>query len=150
MRSKGDVITGAAFALFAFAMYAHTFSDRYVNPFLFGDVSTVFFPRVLLILIVLLSVGLIIRGFCTAGSAGAQPVKVGRIAVTYLACITTIVGVWFLGFLIAMPPGIVAIGLAMGQRRLVALITTAIAAPLLIWIALGRLAQVSLPSGVLF
>jgi len=150
VRSKGDVFIGAAFSLFALAMYAHTFSDRYVNSFLFGDVSTVFFPRVLLILIALLSGGLVVRGLFVAGSTDGPAVRIGRIAVTYLACVATIAGVWLVGFLIAMPLGIVAIGLAMGQRRLVALIATAVIAPLLVWFVLGRLAQVSFPHGTLF
>lgn len=149
-QGRADVLYGIVIAIFAIAMFGHTFSSRYDNEFLFGDVSTVFFPRLLLGLIVALSLGLALRGARGQGEDALPEINVIRVASTYGAAALAIAGVWFVGYLLAMPIGVFLIGLALGYPNKVILAATSVVAPVLVWIVLAKFAQVSFPAGTLF
>ena len=149
-QGRADVIYGAVAAMGGTAMFTHTFSDRYSNEFLFGDVSTTFVPRILLGLIVLLSLGLVIKGLRDRDGGSLPAVAIGRVALVFGACVLSIAGVWFIGYLIAMPIGVFLVGWAFGYPNKLVLLVTAIVAPLLTWLVLAEFAQVSFPNGQIF
>lgn len=147
---KADVLYGIVILTCACAMLAHTYSDIYDTGPLFGDVSTVFVPRVLLISIGVLSVGLIVKGALARDGETIEPMNWGRIASTFVAASATTAGVWYLGYLIAMPVGIFLTGVAIGYRNWIVLAVASIIGTATVWLALGYLARVSLPEGQIF
>ena len=149
-QAKMDVIYGLVMACGAIAMFAHTFSSRYNNEFLFGDVSTVFLPRLLLGCIVLLALSLSLKGMRSNSEESLPDVNVARVALTFGAAAIAVTGVWFVGYLYAMPVGVFLIGVALGYPNKMILAAVAVIAPFAVWLVLAKFAQVSFPSGTLF
>lgn len=153
-RIHPDFYYGLVLLIVGCGLLWHTFSDRYDFDLLFGDVSTVFFPRVILILWVGLSAILIVKGYRGSGSAEdrARVISVGipRLLLVLAAIVASAVVLWMTGLLVGGPLSMIAIGLALGYRRLVFLVPVSIALPVIIWFALGEIAKISLPSGVLW
>ena len=147
---KTDILYGAITALVAAGMIVHTYDDRYVSEFLFGDVSTVFVPRLLLGAIVILALFLVLKGLRDREGVSLPAVQIGRVMAVFAAIVATIAGVWFIGYLIAMPVGVFVIGWAIGYPNKLILAVTAVVAPMLTWFVLGQFAQVSFPPGALF
>lgn len=148
--AKADVIYGLVLGVSASVMMVHTFSSRYEVAHLFGDVSTMFTPRLLLGVMMALSVALVFKGLRNRGGDVLAPVNVPRVALTFLAAAATTAGVWFIGFFIAMPVGIFLTGLALGYPGRVVLAGTSVAGTIIVWFTLGVFANVALPTGVLF
>ena len=149
-QGRADFIFGAITAVASIAAFVHTFADRYTSEFLFGDVSTMFVPRLLLGLIVLLAVGLMLKGIRDREGGRLPEIAIGRTVAVFSACVLSIAGVWYIGFLIAMPVGVFLVGWTMGYSNKLVLAGTAVAAPLLTWVILGKLAQVAFPTGTFF
>lgn len=149
-KAKADVIYGIVILATAAAMLAHTYSDIYDTGPLFGDVSTVFVPRILLISICVLSAGLIARGALSHDDDTLETMNWGRIAVTFAAASATTAGVWYFGYFLAMPVGIFVTGLAIGYRNWIVLALAGVIGTATVWITLGYLARVSLPEGQIF
>ena len=149
-RGRADVLCGILAASTAGAMFAHTFSPRYDIEFLFGDVSTVFFPRILLGIIIILSLALAIKGF--RDNSGAQIAEVNwlRVFMAFGATTLGIAGVWFLGFLIAMPIAIILLGATLCYPNKLVLILSSIVAPVIVWAVLAEFALVAFPTGTIF
>lgn len=149
-QARADMLYGLVMAAAALAMFVHTFSDRYDNEFLFGDVSTVFFPRLLLGTIVTLALALALKGAKSNSEEEFLIVNLGRVAMTYGAAVLAALGVWYIGYLYAMPFGVFLVGLALGYPNKLVLAGVSIVAPLTIWVVLAQFAQVSFPTGTLF
>ncbi|WP_417522775.1 hypothetical protein [Marinovum sp.] len=139
-----------AVLLAAAAMYFHTFSDRYDSGPLYGDVSTVFVPRVILIALGTLAAGLALRGALRPAGPAGRDLNWSRIILTFAAASAMSLGAYLLGYWIAMPLGVFLTGLAIGYPRKAVLAAVSLAATALVWFALGYLARVSLPQGQLF
>jgi len=149
-KTKADVIYGVVILATAAAMLAHTYSDIYDTGPLFGDVSTVFVPRILLITICLLSAGLIARGALNHDDQTLEAMNWARISATFAAACATTAGVWYFGYFLAMPLGIFLTGLAIGYRNWIVLAVASVFGTMTVWITLGYLARVSLPEGQVF
>ena len=148
--AKADVIYGLVLGVLASVMMVHTFSSRYEVAHLFGDVSTMFAPRLLLGVMIALSVALVFKGLRNRGGDVLASVNIPRVALTFLAATATTAGVWFIGFFIAMPIGIFLTGLALGYPGKLVLAGTSVAGTIIVWLTLGVFANVALPAGVLF
>lgn len=148
--AKADVIYGLVLGVMASVMMVHTFSSRYEVAHLFGDVSTMFTPRLLLGVMIALSAALIFKGLRNRGGDVLESVNVPRVVLTFLAATATTAGVWFIGFFIAMPIGIFLTGLALGYPGKLVLAATSLAGTIIVWLTLGVFANVALPTGVLF
>ncbi len=148
--AKADVIYGLVLGVMASVMMVHTFSSRYEVAHLFGDVSTMFTPRLLLGVMIALSAALIFKGLRNRGGDVLESVNVPRVVLTFLAATATTAGVWFIGFFIAMPIGIFLTGLALGYPGKLVLAGTSLAGTIIVWLTLGVFANVALPTGVLF
>ena len=148
--AKADVICGLVLGAMASAMMVHTFSSRYEVAHLFGDVSTMFAPRLLLGVMIALSAALIFKGLRNRSGEVLESVNVPRVVLTFLAATATTAGLWFIGFFVAMPIGIFLTGLALGYPGRFALAGTSIAGTIIVWFTLGVFARVALPTGVLF
>lgn len=144
------------FALFAVGgwLFLHTFSDRYDFDLLFGDVSTVFFPRIVLILWMGLSAILIVNGLRGRGDGEDRErvlsVGIPRLVLVFAVTVAAAVVLWLAGLLIGGTALMIAVGLALGYRRLILLVPVSLAVPAAIWFALGHVARISLPAGVLW
>ncbi|MEO1018073.1 MAG: tripartite tricarboxylate transporter TctB family protein [Pseudomonadota bacterium] len=143
VRRGTDTIYGIVSFSIALILFIHTYSERYEINHLFGDVSTVLVPRILLGSWMFLSAILVIRdSLSLAVFADVQWrnfVLIGAIASLIVG------GLWLFGFLVTMPFGLFALGWAFGYRRWVVLLIVSIAAPLAVWLVLSYLAAVPLP-----
>ena len=148
--ARADVIYGLVLAVMASVMMVHTFSSRYEVAHLFGDVSTMFAPRLLLGVVIALSAALVCKGLRNRRGDVLESVNVPRVVLTFLAATATTAGVWFIGFFIAMPIGIFLTGLALGYPGKFALAGTSLAGTIIVWLTLGVFANVALPTGALF
>ncbi len=147
---RADSIYGLVFFVAAAALFAHTYSDLYDTGPLFGDVSTVFVPRILLGLIAALSVALMVKGLLDRSGERLAPINWRRLFLTFAAACLTTAGLWYLGFLIAMPFGVFLTGLAIGYPNRLILAAASIASTGVVWLMLGYVARVSLPEFHLF
>ena len=147
--AHADTACGGAIFLAAAVMFVHTFSDRYDIGMLFGDVSTVFFPRIILGLIMLLAAALAGKGLRAGANRVLVTVDLRRTALAFLIAAATTAGMWWLGFLLATPFGLIALGLVLGYRKPLPLLAVSIAGPAIVWIVLVFGANVSVPAGIL-
>ena len=153
-RIHPDFYYGLALLLSVGALLWHTASDRYDFDPLFDDVSTVYFPRMILILWVALSAILLVNGLRGRGSeedrARLMAVGLPRLFVVLAVIIASALVLWLTGLLIGGPILMVAVGVALGYRRWVILVPVSIVLPITFWFALGKIARISLPSGILW
>ena len=102
----------------------------------------------------LLSCILIANGLRGRGSpedhARLKAVDIGRFLLVLIVIIFSVVVLWLTGLLIGGPLMMIAVGLALGYRRLALLVPVSVAMPLIIWFALGKVARISLPMGILW
>ncbi len=149
-KAKADIVLGIALLAAASLMFAHTFANRYDSGPLFGDVSTVFVPRIVLVLIGCLAVIMAIRGAMTRDSEQLEELNWRRMAITFGAACATSLGIWVFGYVLAMPVGIFLVGLAIGYPNKLVLAATCVVATAVIWVALGYFARVPLPTGTIY
>jgi hypothetical protein len=149
-----DFYYGIVLLIIGGGLLFHTMSERYDFDLLFGDVSTVFFPRIILIMWVLLSGILIANGLRGRGNsedhARFKAVDIGRFLLVLVVIVVAAIVLWLIGLLIGGPLMMIAVGLSLGYRRLVLLVPVSVTIPVIIWFALGEVARISLPSGVLW
>ncbi len=138
-----DTIYGIVSFAIALALFFHTFSERYEFNHLFGDVSTVLVPRVLLISWMALSLLLVVKDRMSLAVFGG--VNWPRLALVSVLSVATTVALWLFGFLAVMPVGLFLLGWAFGYRRWLILAMVSIVGPLAVWLILDKLAAVSLP-----
>ena len=144
-----DIVSGSAILVGAAVMLLHTFSDRYDLGMLFGDVSTVFFPRVVLGALMLLSAVLVVRGVRAGEGEALGAIDAPRLALVAVVAALTALGVFWLSFMLVMPIGIFGVGWTLGFRRPVPLAVASIAGPAVVLVALERAANVAVPTGLL-
>lgn len=153
-RIHPDFYYGLVLLIIGGALLWHTTSDRYDFDPLFDDVSTVYFPRIILILWAGLSGILIVNGLRGRGSADDQArlmaVDIPRLLLVLVVIIASALVLWMIGLLIGGPILMVAVGLALGYRRWVFLVPLSILLPIATWFALGKISEISLPSGILW
>ena len=153
-RIHPDFYFGLVLLLIGGALLWHTTSDRYDYDPLFDDVSTVYFPRIILVLWVVLSAVLIARGLLGRGSEEDRlrlmSVGLPQLLMVLGVIIASAVVLWSVGLLIGGPVLMVAVGVALGYRRWLYLVPLSVALPIAIWFTLGKIAEISLPSGILW
>lgn len=138
----------AALALIALAVVAYgiTYSFDEVPAAISQGMGPTAFPRLVAIVIMLLSVWLFI-----AGRRGDEPLE--RIDPVVFVVIAGAIGfmgvVWLVGITVAMGIAILALGLVWGERRRLALTATAVLLPAAIWLLFVKGLKVTLPVGVL-
>ena len=149
-----DFFYGLVLLAIGGGLFLHTFSDRYDFDLLFGDVSTIFFPRIVLILWMGLSAILIVNGARGRGDTADRKrlaaIALPRLTIVLGVTIATAVFLWAAGLLIGGPVLMISIGIALGYRRWIALVPFSIALPVAVWIALSKVAKIALPAGVLW
>ncbi len=132
----------------------HTFNGKYQFDLLFGDVSTVFFPRVVLIIWIGLSIILILRGYFSNRLADDSHRTFYKGAPRLLLVLTVLVLttfiLWIVGLFLGGPILLIALGLAFGYRRLIILIPMGLILPFVIWYILGEVSKINLPTGLLW
>ena len=153
-RIHPDFYYGLVLLIIGGGLLLHTGSDRYDFDLLFGDVSTVFFPRIILILWIALSAILIVNGLRRRGSQQDHQ-RVMAVGLTGLFSVLAMIvasalAVWLSGLLIGGAVSMVAVGVALGYRRWVILIPVSVVFPVVVYFALGHVAKISLPSGILW
>lgn len=153
-RIHPDFFYGLVLLIIGGGLFLHTNSDRYDFELLFGDVSTVFFPRIILIMWMGLSGILIVNGLRGLGSAEDRDrlfsVGIPRLISTLGVIVVSAVVVWLIGLLIGGAILMIAVGIALGYRRFAILVPVSILLPVALWFALGHVARISLPSGLLW
>lgn len=153
-RIHPDFYYGLVLLIIGGGLLLHTGSDRYDFDLLFGDVSTVFFPRIILILWILLSAILIANGLRRRGPQqghqGVMAVGLTGLFSVLAMIIASALAVWLTGLLLGGAASMIAVGAAFGYRRWVILIPVSVVLPVIVYFALGHVAKISLPSGVLW
>lgn len=153
-RIHPDFYYGLVLLIIGGGLLFHTSNDRYDFELLFGDVSTVFFPRVILIMWMGLSGILIVSGLRGLGSAEDRDrlVSVGmpRLLWTLAVIVASALVLWLVGLLAGGAILMIAVGIALGYHRWAILIPVSLALPVATWFALGHVARISLPSGILW
>ena len=153
-RIHPDFYYGLVLLIIGGGLFLHTGSDRYDFDLLFGDVSTVFFPRIILVLWILLSAILIANGLRRRGSEQdhqrVMAVKLTGLFSVLAVIIASALAVWLAGLLLGGAVSMIALGAALGYRRWSVLVPVSVVFPVIVHFALGHVAKISLPSGVLW
>ncbi|MEM7023707.1 MAG: tripartite tricarboxylate transporter TctB family protein [Pseudomonadota bacterium] len=137
--------TFVVLVIFAALMFASTFSSEYDVPSFGGDVSTVFVPRIYLVILLLLSV----LALCTKDTTPPSEVETrasDRRLITVVAiAAATGFAMLYVGFVIATIPGFFLFCFAFGYRKLAWLVLFSILAPLVVWFLFNDLLELPLP-----
>ena len=153
-RVHPDFYYGLVLLIVGGGLLVHTLHDRYDFDLLYGDVSTVFFPRIILIMWIGLSSVLMANGLRGRGASEDHKrllaVGIPRLALVFVVVVASAIFLWLVGLLIGGPVLMIAVGIALGYRRLAILIPVSVVLPIVTWLALGRVARISLPSGILW
>jgi len=153
MARHGDLFIGLVIAGIALLLLLHSFSARYTATSIAGDVSTVFFPRLLLGAMTLGGIALVVQAFrgTTMSRDTPEPAHgaIKRLIAVAVVMVATSLGMSIVGFLWAMPIGLALMGFAFGSRATVALPAVALLAPLACWWVLHNLAGVPFPTGIM-
>ena len=142
-----DILYGLFLGAIAIALFAHTFSDIYeFNP-LIENVSTVFFPRIILGAIVICASALISQGVRNTDPDDHLPqIDVKRTLLVFAAVAATTAGIWFIGYFYAMPVGVFLTGWALRYPNKWILAATSVSATVIVWVALAHFAAVTFPT----
>lgn len=134
-------------------LFLHTFSDRYeFNPLL-GDVSTVFFPRIVLVALFVLAAVLTVRGTVRSpddGEEASGTLDVARLSAVFGAICLSAVILWLAGLVLGGPLVVALTAWTLGYRNPYVLAAVAVILSLLLWAVLGEVAGVSVPRGAIW
>ncbi|ASJ71311.1 tripartite tricarboxylate transporter TctB family protein [Granulosicoccus antarcticus] len=156
---RNNICSAITFLLISGLLLLHTFSDRYTAFSDPDEISTVFVPRILLILLFTLATLLLVRALrMPAGTRadGAQAVDkqerkraIIRVMTVFFILLVMASIQDTLGFYATMALGILTTGWTMGCRNKLALLIVGLLAPLATWYIIVQLAELSLPAGIL-
>lgn len=160
MSRRNNICSAITVLLIAGLLFISTLSARYTEFADPDEISTVFVPQVLLILLMALATLLLIRALrMPAGTraAGSKPVdrqERQRAVFRVSSALGVMLAMGFLqdilGFYATMVPGIFLIGLAIGCQSKRALALVSLIAPLVVWLIIVQVAELSLPAGIFF
>ena len=141
---------GAALFTLAALLFASTFASDYAVEAMFGDVSTVFVPRLFLAAWMVFAAFVFVSGFTKPEIKGLPEVAWPRLAAVAGVAVVTGVGMLQVGFLLSTIPGFFAFTWLYGYRRPVPLVVVSILLPLAIWLLFVEVFQLPLPQSSWF
>jgi putative tricarboxylic transport membrane protein len=145
-QSGWDLAYGGVLFVIGAILFASTFDPRYTGMGIGSDFSPMFFPRVLLALWMGLSI--VIAARCMLANLPDEVLPAQRWSRLAAVCIAVAVFTWLMeaiGFLLAMIPACVVVGLLFGYRRPGPLIGFSVVFPVAIWLIFVKVIQVPLP-----
>lgn len=140
-----DRIYGAALFLAAALLFLTTYSAEYQQGGQFGDVSTVFVPRIFLIAWMLFAAIQCIGGFFREDAEAYPAVQWGKLGAVSAVAVLAAFAMLGAGFLIATIPGFFLFTWAFGYRRPVILAILSIVFPIGIWLLFIHVFKLPLP-----
>lgn len=143
-------VYGAALFFLAALLFASSFSSDYAVEALFGDVSTVFVPRLFLIAWMAFAALVFARGFTGPDIEGLPEVAWRRLGLVASVGVLTGLGMLTIGFLLSTVPGFFAFVWLYGYRRPVPLLLISLFLPLAIWLIFVQVFQLPLPQSPWF
>jgi len=130
-------------------LFVSTYSDIYNVPSFGGDVSTVFVPRVYLVLWIVLS---FLAFFTSRNSLGESTeassmdtFSFTKLLLSTIISVATAFAMVSFGFILATIPGFFLFCWTFGYRKLWVLIIISIVAPLALWFIFNNFLQLPLP-----
>ena len=143
-------VYGAALFALAALLFASSFSSDYAVEALFGDVSTVFVPRLFLIAWMALAALVFQRGFAGPEIEGLPEVAWRRLGLVASVGVLTGLGMLTIGFLLSTIPGLFAFVWFYGYRKPVPLALVSLLLPLTVWLIFVEVFQLPLPQSPWF
>ena len=141
---------GAALFTLAALLFASTFAGDYAVEAMFGDVSTVFVPRLFLAAWMVFAAFLFASGFTRPEIKGLPEVAWRRLAAVAGVAVITGVGMLQAGFLLSTVPGFFAFTWFYGYRKPLPLAIVSVLLPLAIWLLFVEVFQLPLPQSPWF
>lgn len=146
-RQRGwDLAYGCVLFVIGASLFASTFDPRYTGMGIGSDFSPMFFPRVLLALWIGLSI--LIAARCMFANLPDEVLPAQRWSRVAAVCVAVAIFTWLMesiGFLLAMIPACIIVGLLFGYRRAVPLVGFSVVFPVAIWLIFVKVIQVPLP-----
>ena len=141
-----DRIYGAALFLVAALLFATTYSAEYHQQGgLFGDVNTVFVPRIFLIAWMLLAAIQCVGGFIRKDAEAYPAVQWTKLGTVSAIAVLVAFAMLGAGFLLATIPGFFLFTWAFGYRRPVILAAVSVIFPIAIWLLFINVFKLPLP-----
>lgn len=131
-------------------LFATTFSAEYDVATFGGDVSTVFVPRIFLIVWFGLAIWAMIDNFRATSDGnenaeGESQPSLGRLLIIALITIITAVAMLYIGFVLAAIPGYFLFCWAFGYRKPIPLLIISIISVLTTWVIFNNVLELVLP-----
>ena len=143
------IYSGVLFLVAAF-LFASTFSVKYAIEPLGGDVSTVFLPRVFLIIWMLLAVTMFAMDSKGFFKLDLPDVAWGKLFAIVATSLLTAIGMLTIGFVFATIPGTWIFTWIFGYRKIVQLTLFSILLPISVWILFIEIFELPLPQSPWF
>jgi putative tricarboxylic transport membrane protein len=148
-RISGTSLIGIVMALMAAWLIFHTFSDVYRLPYQASGRGPVFYPRIVLVCLLVFALAVIWEGRNEPGITLNWPVLIPVISVL-AATGLYVVAIGSLGFLIATIGYTLALPVLLGYRKLPIVIAIAAIYPVAVWYLFDRIVQILLPASPWF
>ncbi|MCC6000275.1 MAG: tripartite tricarboxylate transporter TctB family protein [Pararhodobacter sp.] len=143
------MMIGAGMALLAVFLIHHTFADVYQRSYQAAGRGPVFFPRILLGILLVLSVAVMIEARKDAALQVSWDVAL-RMVLVLLATGGYVLAVTKAGFLLASIGFALILPPLLGYRRLLPILVIAALYPVCIWYLFDRIVRIPLPSSPWF
>lgn len=114
--------------------------------------TAAFFPRVILIVALILTALLIIQSLLKGGEAAGKkmdPDRFKRVLFSMAAALLFGLGVSYIGTFVSISLFIIAIMLTWGVRNAVSILLNAVITPIIVYVVFTKILLVQLPSGIL-
>lgn len=149
---RSELIAGVVALIISATLLATTWGDSYLNTGLGAAHSTVFYPRIILIVMTFTSLQITVTALLgrkrdnkTAKGSGQLVTKAA--AITILCTIGYVMLLPQLGFLIVSILLTAVVGWAVGYRRWWILMSVAFSVPVALWLMTMYLLKIPLPAG---
>lgn len=142
-----DRTTIIVLLLLGIALFAATFSSEYdIEPF-WGDVSTVFVPRVYFVIWIALSLIFLYQttGKGTEEEQSQQSISFKRLGIIMVIAAATAIAILKLGFMIGMVPGFFLFCWAFGYHKPISLTCISIVGSTTVWLLFNNVFELPLP-----
>lgn len=149
MRLSLATLIGAGMALLTLFLIHHTFADIYQRSYQAAGRGPVFFPRILLGLMLVLSLAVLVQGLRESALTIRRDTALRMLAVA-LVTAAYVLAITRAGFLLSSVAFALVLPPLLGYRRVLPIVAVAAIYPLAVWYLFDRVVRILLPSSPWF
>jgi len=150
MKHQKQVILGLLLLCIGCGLLAHTYDSQYLNDQIDVQFGPMFYPTLILVMWILLSLGMIVEGLLKSPVTSQNKLNMPMLVMFSLLAVFFIIILDYAGFLISSIFFFLLSSLIIGWRKPISLIATGILFPLITWYVFEHLMHLPLVHSVWF